>query len=182
MRKLIGAINMTLDGVCDHTAGIPDDEIHNHYTDLLNSTDDILYGRITYQLMEFWPTVMANPTGNKSMDDFAKAIDKINKIVFSNTLKELPWRNSRLATAGIAEEVAALRNQPGRDIFVGSPSLIIQSINLNLLDELQLCIYPVIHGKGMLLFEKIKEITNLKLLKIKTFAGGAVIFYYEIVK
>ena len=71
MRKLIAAINMTLDGFCDHTAIIPDDEIHNHYTDLLSNAGTILYGRITYQLMEFWRTVLENPTGNKSMDDFA---------------------------------------------------------------------------------------------------------------
>ena len=90
MRKLIAAINMTLDGFCDHTVITPDEEIHDHYKDLLNSAGIVLYGRITYQLMEsYWPTVVKNPTGNKAMDDFAIAIDNISKIVFSRTLKML---------------------------------------------------------------------------------------------
>lgn len=82
MRKLIAAINMTIDGFCDHTSGIPDEEIHQHYADLLRSADVALYGRITYQLMEFWRTVLENPTGDKAMDDFAVAIDNTRKIVF----------------------------------------------------------------------------------------------------
>jgi len=73
MRKVIAAINMTLDGFCDHTAGIPDEEIHQHYADLLNNGGVILYGRITYQLMQFWQTLIKNPSGEKKMDDFAIA-------------------------------------------------------------------------------------------------------------
>jgi dihydrofolate reductase len=179
MRKLIAAMNMTLDGVCDHTAGIPDDEIHRHYSDLLKNADDILYGRITYQLMEYWPTVVQNPTGNKSTDEFAVTIDNISKIVFSRTLKEVTWRKSRIAKGSIEEEVTALKQQPGKDILVGSPSLIIQSVNLHLVDELQLCIHPVIAGKGLQLFEHINDRTNLKLSGTKTFGGGAVVLYYE---
>jgi hypothetical protein len=83
VRKLIAAINMTLDGFFDHTALIADDEIHQHYTDLLNSGGTVLYGRITYQLMEYWRTVLENPTGNKSTDEFAVAMDNIPKVVFS---------------------------------------------------------------------------------------------------
>ena len=179
MRKLIAAINMTLDGNCDHTAGIPDDEIHQHYKELLDSADDIIYGRITYQLMEYWPTVLKNPTGNKSMDEFAESIDNITKIVFSRTLEHVTWRNTRLAKGGIEEEVSALKQQPGRDILVGSPGLIIELLKLNLIDEFQLCIHPVITGKGLQLFDDINERINLKLLKTKTFGGGAVILYYE---
>jgi dihydrofolate reductase len=179
MRKLIAAINMTLDGVSDHTAGIPDEEIHQHYSELLKSADAILYGRITYQLMEFWPTVLKNPTGNKSMDEFAVTIDNVNKIVFSHTLKDVTWRNTRLAKSSLEEEARALKHQSGKDVYVGSPGLIIQSMNLNLIDELQLCVYPVIAGKGLKLFENLNGRINLKLLKTKTFSGGAVIFYYE---
>lgn len=87
MRKVIAAFNMTLDGFCDHTAGLPDEEIHQHYTELLSQGDAILYGRITYQLMEFWRTFLENPSEEKSMNDFAVAIDKIPKIVFSHYLK-----------------------------------------------------------------------------------------------
>lgn len=113
MRKVIAAMNMTLDGFCDHTAMIADDEIHQHYNDLLNSADTLMYGRITYQLMEsYWPTVVKNPTGNKPTDQFAVIIDNISKIVFSHTLKNVEWKNAKLAKRGIKEEVLALRQQP----------------------------------------------------------------------
>ena len=134
MRKLIAAINMTIDGIFDHTAGIPDDEIHQHYTDLLSSADTILYGRITYQLMEYWRTLLENPSDEKSMNDFAIAIDKISKIVFSHTLKNVEWESAKLANRDIEEKVLELKQQSGKDILVGSPSLIIQLMKLNLLD------------------------------------------------
>jgi dihydrofolate reductase len=179
MRKLIAAINMTLDGFCDHTAGIPDDEIHQHYADLLSNADTILYGRITYQLMEYWRTLLENPSDEKSMNDFAIAIDKIPKIVFSHTLKNVEWESAKLANRDIEEEVLELKQQSGKDILVGSRSLIIQLMKLNLLDEFQLCIHPVIAGTGLPLFENIKDRTVLKLIKTKTFSGGAVTLYYE---
>jgi dihydrofolate reductase len=179
MAKIIAAINMTIDGFCDHTAGIPDDEIHEHYTDLLSNADRILYGRITYQLMEYWPTVLQNPSDKKSMNDFAVAIDKIPKIVFSHTLKETGWQTAKLATRDIKEEVLQLKQQPGKTILVGSRSLIIQLMNLNLIDEYQLCIHPVIVGRGLPLFENIKQRTILKLIKTKYFSCGAITLYYQ---
>jgi Dihydrofolate reductase len=179
MRKVIAAINMTLDGFCDHTAGIPDAEIHQHYTDLLSSGDTILYGRITYQLMEFWRPFVENPSGEKSMDDFAVVIDKIPKIVFSHTLKNLEWKSAKLANRNLEEEVLELKQQSGKDILVGSRSLIIQLMKLNLIDEYQLCVHPVIAGSGLPLFENITDKTILKLIKTKTFGGGAVMLYYE---
>ena len=100
MRKVIAAINMTLDGFCDHTAGIPDEEIHQHYTELLNEGDAILYGRITYQLMEYWQPLVKNPSGEKTMDDFAKAIDKIPKIVFSHMLKKCRMGKCKVSKPG----------------------------------------------------------------------------------
>lgn len=179
MRKLIAAINMTLDGFCDHTAGIADDELHQHYDELIRSAGAILYGRITYQLMEFWPTVVKNPTGNKALDEFAVTIDNIPKIVFSHTLKKVEWKSARLAKQGIKEEVLELKQQKGKDILVGSPSLIVSCMKLNLIDEYQLCIHPVIIGKGLPLFKNINDKTILKLLRTKTLGSGAVVHYYE---
>jgi len=179
MRKITAAINMTLDGFCDHTAGIPDEEIHQHYTELLNEGDAILYGRITYQLMEYWQPLVKNPSGEKTMDDFAMAIDKIPKIVFSHTLKNVEWESAELANRAIEEEVLELKQQPGRGILVGSRSLIIQLMKLNLIDEYQLCVHPVVAGSGLPLFENINDRTILKLIKTKTFGSGAVTLYYE---
>ena len=170
---------MTLDGFCDHTAIIPDDEIHQHYADLLSNADAILYGRITYQLMQFWQTLIKNPSGEKSMDDFAIAIDKIPKIVFSRTLQNTDWDSAKLSNKTIEEEVLELKQQPGKDILVGSRSLIIQLLELDLIDEFQLCIHPVAAGKGLPLFEKINDSTFFKFIKTKIFSGGAVMLYYE---
>ncbi|HXJ99060.1 MAG TPA: dihydrofolate reductase family protein [Gelidibacter sp.] len=182
MRKLVAAINMTIDGFCDHTAIIPDDELHQHYTNLLANADTILYGRITYQLMEYWKTLLKNPSGEKSMDEFAVTIDNIQKIVFSNTLKHTQWKSALLANKALEEEVLDLRNKSGKDILVGSRSLIIQLINLNLIDEFQLCVHPVLVGKGLPLFDKIKDRTMFKLIKTKTFGSGAIVLYYEPLK
>jgi len=179
MRRLIAGINMTLDGFCDHTSGVPDEEIHNHYADLLDSAGVVLYGRITYQLMLFWKTLLENPSGEESMDDFAIAIDKIPKIVFSNTIKDTEWNSAVLADKGLEEMVLELKQQSGKDILVGSRSLIIQLMNLNLIDEYQFCVHPVIAGGGLRLFEHIKNKTVLKLVRSKTFGSGAISLYYE---
>jgi dihydrofolate reductase len=179
MRKLIAGINMTLDGFCDHTVIVPDEEIHQHYAELLDNADVILYGRITYQLMQFWQTLLKNPSGEKSMDDFAMAIDKIPKIVFSHTLKNTEWDSAKLSNKSLEEMVLELKQQRGRDILVGSRSLIIQLMKLNFIDEYQLCVHPVVAGSGLPLFENINDRTILKLIKTKTFSSGAVTLYYE---
>jgi len=101
---------MTLDRFCDHTAMIADEEIHQHYNELLKNADTLLYGRITYQLMEsYWPSVVKNPTGNKPMDEFAILIDNISKIVFCRTLKNVDWKNTILKKEIIKEEVLELK-------------------------------------------------------------------------
>jgi len=179
MRKIIAAFNMTVDGICDHTAGIPDEEIHRHYTELMGQGDVILYGRTTYQLMEFWRTFLESPSEEKSMNDFAIAIDNIPKIVFSHTLKNVDWKSATVANFDLKETVLELKQQSGKDIFVGSRSLIIQLMKLNLIDEFQLCIYPMVEGNGLSLFEDINDRIILKLIKTKTFNGGAVILYYQ---
>lgn len=179
MRKIIAALNMTIDGICDHTAGIPDEEIHQHYTELMGQGDAILYGRTTYQLMEFWRTLLENPSDEKSMNDFAVAIDKIPKIVFSRTIKNVEWETATLAKRDLKDEVLALRQQLGKDIFVGSRSLIIQLLKLSLIDEFQLCIHPLVEGKGLPLFENINDRIVFKLVNCKSFKGGAVVLYYQ---
>lgn len=180
MRKVIAAINMTLDGFCDHTAGfLADSELHNHYADLLNNAGVILYGRTTYQLMQFWQTLLNNPSNEKSMNDFAISIDKIPKLVFSNTLKDTGWDTAKLANRPLEEEVFELKRKSGKDISIGSRSLIIQLLNSKLIDEFQICIHPVLEGKGLPLFDQIKERTILNLIKTKSLNSGATVFYYE---
>ena len=180
MRKLIAAMNMTLDGFCNHTAMIADDEIHQHYNELLSNAGTLIYGRITYQLMEsYWPSVVKSPTGNKPMDEFAVLIDNISKIVFSRTLKDVDWKTARLAKRDLKEEVLELKQQAGKDIGVGRPSLIVALTQLDLIDEYQLGVQPTVLGGGLPLFKNIKDRVDLKLLKTKTFGCGAITLYYE---
>jgi dihydrofolate reductase len=180
MRKLIAAINMTLDGFCDHTAMIADEEIHEHYNELLSNADTLIYGRITYQLMEsYWPSVVKNPTGNKPFDEFAVLIDNISKIVFSRTLKNVDWKNTKLKKEVIAEELLELKQQKGKNILVGSPGLIVALTQLDLIDEYQLGVQPIVLGSGLSLFKNVRNRVNLRLLKTKILRCGAVILYYE---
>ncbi|MFN2511676.1 MAG: dihydrofolate reductase family protein [Pyrinomonadaceae bacterium] len=180
MRKLIAAMNMTLDGFCNHTAMIADDEIHQHYNELLSNADTLIYGRITFQLMEsYWPAVVKTPTGNKPTDEFAVLIDNISKIVFSRTLKNVGWKNTQLKKEVVKEEVLELKQQAGKNILVGSPSLIVALTQLDLIDEYQLGVQPTVLGSGLPLFKNVMDRINLKLLKTKTFGCGAVTLYYE---
>ena len=171
---------MTLDGFCDHTAMIADDEIHEHYNELLSNSGSLIYGRITYQLMEsYWPSVVKNPTGNKPMDEFAVLIDNISKIVFSRTLQHVDWKNTELKKEIIKEEISELRLKPGKNILVGSPGLIVALAQLDLIDEYQFAVQPIVLGSGLPLFKNIKDRVDLKLLKTKTLGCGAVVLYYE---
>ena len=180
---------MTLDGFCNHTAMIADDEIHQHYNELLSDADTLIYGRITYQLMEsYWPSVVKDPTGNKPIDEFAVLIDNISKIVYSRTLKNVTWQNTTLKKEVIKEEILELKrscsqspvdNGGSKNILVGSPSLIVALAQLDLIDEYQLAIQPTVLGSGLPLFRNVKNRINLKLLKTKTFGCGVIALYYE---
>jgi dihydrofolate reductase len=179
MAKIIAAMNMTLDGYCDHTVMNADDQIHEHYSDLLRDSGAALYGRKTYQLMEFWPTLVKEPSGNKAMDEFAILMDEIPKIVFSRTLKQLDWPTARLALNDLKDEVLELKRYKGKPAVIGSPGLIAAVTKLGLVDEYQLSIHPTIVGSGLTLFKDITDRVDLKLINTKTFDCGAVTLYYE---
>lgn len=172
-------MNMSLDGFCDHDKMSADDEIHEHYTEMLRSAGLLLYGRTTYQLMEYWKSVVENPTGINALDDFAEAMDNTKKIVYSRTLESVDWKDTELRKEIDKEEILGLKRLAGKDIFVGSPSMIVQLGNLGLIDEYQLGIQPTVLGGGLPLFKNITERIDLKLLKTKTFGCGAVFNYYE---
>lgn len=179
MGKVIGAINMALDGFCNHDAINPDEQVHKHYADLLNGAGAIIYGRKTYMLMEnYWPKLVKTPSGNKEIDGFALAMDKIPKVVFSQTLKSVNWKSARIAKHDIKKEVLALKQKCDEDIFVGSPSLIVQCMNLKVIDEFQIMVHPIVLGKGLRLFRNANK-TDLDLFKTKKLRCGAVILYYR---
>jgi dihydrofolate reductase len=180
MRKLISSINITLDGFCDHTAMIADEELHENANDFLRSVDTILFGRVTYELMkEGWPPIVKNPTGHKPIDDFAVLIDNIDKVVFSRTLKSAGWKNARLADSELSDEVLNLKQHPGKNIGVGGPTLIIELMNLDLIDEYHFNIQPIILGSGLQLFKNIADRRDLKLLESKAYVSGVLSVRYE---
>jgi dihydrofolate reductase len=126
--------------------------------------------------------VVKNPTGNKPMDEFAVLIDNISKIVFSRTLKNVVWKNTELKKEVIKEEILELkqsRKGGSKNILVGSPGLIVALTQLDLIDEYQLAVQPIILGSGLPLFKNIRDRVDLKLLKTKTFGCGAVTLYYK---
>ena len=179
MGRIIASINMTIDGFCDHTAVTPDEEVHQFFTDLLYEGDTILYGRTTYQLMEsYWPLLLKSPSGEKTMDDFARSIDRIPKLVFSRTLGGLNWDSARLAAGSLEDELRALKARPDMTVFLGSPSVIVQATNMGLIDEYRLVVHPVIIGEGLPLMKDVQEKIVLKLVRTKLFGCGAVALFY----
>lgn len=178
MRRIVAGINMTLDGCFDHTAVVPDEEVHQHYSDLLSNAGAILYGRITYQLMQFWQPIVTTPSGVQWMDDFARAIDALPKIVFSRTLQHTEWDSAVLSQRSLEDEVHHLKHEDGKDVLVGSRSLIMQLLDRGLIDELQIMVHPVVAGSGSPLFTNPMQRQLLTLVRTKTFRGGAVLLCY----
>lgn len=180
MPKVIAAINMMVDGICDHTTGIPDHELHLHYKKLLDDTGVVLYGRITYELMQFWQRLLESPSIDQSMNEFAHSIDKIKKIIFSKTLESTGWESALLAKHTLVEQIIKLKQQSRKDILIGSRSLINQALNEGLIDEFQLCIHPIIEGNGIALFHRINRKIMLELKNTKVFKSGVIILYYKV--
>lgn len=182
MRKIIFGINITADGYCSHTDGIADEELHEYFTGLLRNSDVILFGRKTYELMvPYWPDVAKNQSETKSVNEFALIFDSLDKIVFSRTMKHADSEKTRISSASIEDEVIRLRQQPGKNIAVGSLSLASQLTQLGLIDEYHFVVHPVIAGKGPRLFEaeSLKESLQLKLISSKQFRSGAFAHHYR---
>lgn len=182
MRKVVFAINITADGYCSHTDGIPDEELHEYFTRVLRNASVILFGRITYQLMvPYWPDIARTQSDSEATNEFARVFDSLDKVVFSTTWKHVEGNKTRLVRANLAEEVLALKQQPGKDICVGSLSIASQLSGHGLIDEYRFLVHPVLAGKGPRLFEtvKLQERLRLDLIGSKTFQSGVVALQYR---
>lgn len=182
MRKVVFAINITADGYCSHTDMIADEELHKHFTGVLRNADIILYGRTTYQLMvPYWPEVAKTQSESEATNEFARVFDSLDIVVFSRTLKHVEGTNTRIARSDIAEEVLALKQQPGKNIAIGSLSIASQLSEQGLIDEYQFVVHPVVAGKGPRLFETVKLRDSLRLdfLGSETFQSGVVALTYR---
>ena len=184
MRKVIFGINVTLDGCCDHTKGIANEEVHDYFTDRMREVDTLVYGRKTYQLMvPFWPDMAKSKSGpTKAMNEFAQAFDSVKSIVvFSRSLDSAVDRDkTRIVRGDLQGEILKLKQQEGGNISTGGVDIPSQLIALGLVDEYHFVVHPIVAGDGPRLLEgtSLSEKRQLKLAESKTFRSGCVALRY----
>src|SRR5215467_2518769 len=181
MRNVIFTINLTLDGCCDHTKGIADEELLEYYAQFLREAGLLVYGRKTYQLMvPYWPDIAKDQSGTKAEIEFAETFDSVNKIVFSRSLDRAEGKNTRIVRTDLRDEILKLKQEPGKNILVGGVSLPSQLIELGLVDEYRLVVGPVIAGAGRRLLEDVilPEKLQVKLAESKILESGRVALRY----
>ena len=183
MRPLRYSINLTLDGCCSHEEMLTDAELHRHWADRLAQADALLFGRVTYEMME---SAWREPacTGVRPdwmpewMAPFGQTIDAARKYVVSSTLKEVDW-NAELVQGDLAEAVRRIKQQPGKGVFLGGVTLPLALAQLGLIDEYEFVVHPRITGHGPRLFEGLPKHLDLKLVGRQEFGSGAVALRYE---
>ncbi|HVZ97781.1 MAG TPA: dihydrofolate reductase family protein [Chitinophagaceae bacterium] len=180
---MIFAINLTIDGCCDHTRLTGSDEVHEYPARILQEVDVLVFGRITYQLMvPFWPDVAKNHSGaTKAANGFARAFDAVsNIIVFSRSLDKAERKNTRIVRTSLRHEILQLKQQQGKNILTGGVDLPSQLIQMGLVNEYHFVIQPTIVGEGRRLLEGVSlpERLQLKLVDSKIFESGCVALHY----
>ncbi len=182
MRPLRYSINVTLDGCCDHQMGAPDAELHHHFTAQLERADALLFGRVTYEMMEAafrrpatgtWPEWMA-----PWEIPFAETMDRAKKYVVSSTLDHVDW-NAELLQGDLREAVQQLKQEPGEGLFAGGVTLPLALAELGLIDEYELVVRPIVAGHGPTLFAGLREPLDLELVGRQEFGSGAVALRYQ---
>jgi dihydrofolate reductase len=180
MRNVIFAINVTLDGCCDHTKQLADDETHEYFTQLLQEVDLLVFGRKTYQLMvPYWPDIAKSQSETKAENEFARTFDSINKVVFSQSLDSAEG-NTKIVRTKPQDEIVRLKQEQGKNILIGGVTVPSQLIELGLVDEYRFVVQPIIAGEGRRLLEGIslQEKLQLKLVESKIFQSGCVALRY----
>ena len=183
MRPIRYSINVTLDGCCDHRAITPDEELHRHHAENLAQADALLFGRVTYEMMEAaWrppartgvrPDWMAD-----WMEPFARTIDAAKKYVVSSTLDRVDW-NAELVRGDLGEAVQKLKRESGKGLFVGGVKLPLALAELGLIDEYEFVVHPRLAGHGPTLFAGLSKRIDLKLVSRQEFGSGSVALRYE---
>src|SRR5579863_859357 len=184
MRPLRYSINVTLDGCCDHRAAFADEDLHRHAAENLAQADSLLFGRVTYEMMEAaWrppartgvrPDWMAD-----WMEPFARTIDAAKKYVVSSTLDRVDWNAELVLGDHLRKAVQQLKRESGKGLFVGGVKLPLALAELGLIDEYEFVVQPRLAGHGPTLFAGLSRYVDLKLLSRREFASGAVAMRYE---
>jgi dihydrofolate reductase len=185
MRHLSYTINITLDGCCDHRGGIADEELHRHAAERIAQADALLFGRVTYQMMEeAWRGPAETGRLPEWMDDwmlpFARTIHAARKYVVSGTLQQVDWNAQLIAPAGLEPAVRALKQQPGHGLFVGGVQLPLALAELGLIDEYEFIVHPRLAGHGPTLFAGLSRPLDLRLVDRQEFGSGAVVLRYAV--
>jgi dihydrofolate reductase len=182
MRPLRYSINITLDGCVDHRAGSTDEELHRYWAENLAQADALLFGRVTYEMMQAawrWPANGLRPEWMAEwMEPFARTIDAAKKYVVSSTLDRVDW-NTELVRGDLREAVQQLKQVPGKGLFVGGVTLPLALAELGLIDEYEFVVHPRLAGHGPTLFAGLSKHIDLKLVSRLEFASGAVAMRYE---
>jgi dihydrofolate reductase len=183
MRPLRYAINITLDGCCDHRVGVPDEELHRYWAETIAQADALLFGRVTYEMMEaawrlpptgVWPEWM-----DAWMEPFARTIDAAKKYVVSSTLDRVDWNAELVPGDRLGETVQRLKAEPGQRLFVGGVTLPLALAELGLIDEYEFVVQPRLAGHGPTLFAGLSRHVDLRLVSRLEFGSGAVAMRYE---
>ena len=178
MRPLRYSINITLDGCCDHRVMIADEDLHRHAAENIAQADALLFGRVTYELMEWWR--QPAPAGARPdwMEAFARKIDRMKKYVVSSTLDRVDW-NAELVRGDLGKAVQQLKRESGKGLFVGGVTLPLALAELGLIDEYEFVVQPRLVGHGPTLFAGLSKRIDLKLVSRLEFGSGAVAMRYE---
>ena len=180
MGLLTFALNVTLDGCCDHREGVADAEMHRYWTRVMDAAGAMLFGRRTYELMEdAWPQVARDPKAATWSRDWAKKLEAKPKYVVSTTRRDFPWNNTHHVEGDLARAVTALKDATPRGVLVGSPKLSTALARLDLLDDYRFLVHPVVAGHGPYLFSGLQPSSRLTLVEATPLASGIVAMHYR---
>jgi dihydrofolate reductase/uncharacterized protein YndB with AHSA1/START domain len=174
------ALNVTLDGCYDHRVGIADDELHDYFTQLMDAAGAMLWGRVTYELMESaWPAVARDESAPRAMLEWARKLEAKPKYVVSASRRDFTWHNTFRIEGDLREAVTQLKEKTPQGVLVGSPKLAAALEQLGLIDEYRLVVHPVIAGHGPTLFQGLEPPSHLDLISTKTLKSGQVALHYR---
>jgi len=180
MGLLTFAINVTLDGCCDHRVGIADDELHRYFTGLMDAAGAMLWGRVTYELMESaWPAVARDDKAPPAMLEWARHLEAKPKYVVSASRRDFSWNNTFRVEGDLQEAVRQLKEKTPSGLLLGGPMLSAALERLGLIDEYRLVVHPVLAGHGPTLFQGLESSRRLELLSTKRLKSGVMAMHYR---
>lgn len=180
MGILTFGLNVTLDGCYDHEQGLADADLHDYFTQLMDAAGAMLWGRVTYELMESaWPAVARDDSAPRAMQEWARKLEAKAKYVVSNSRTEFPWNNTTRLEGDLHTAVTQLKEQTPNGVLVGSPKLGLALEQLGLIDEYRLVVHPVLAGRGPTLFHGLEPSRRLELVATKKLGSGQMAMHYR---